>query len=373
MKFKSMIVFGTRPEIIKLSPVIRSLNDNDIENILVHTNQHYDNELSNTFLEELNLPSVDYNLEVGSGNHGEQTGKALKLLEEKMLEEEPDVVLVQGDTNTVLSGALAASKLHIPIGHVEAGLRSGDMRMPEEINRKLADHVSTFLFTPTKDAKTNLLKEGMDENNIFVVGNTIVDAAIQNSELAEKKDFEYPLSLEEDYAVLTMHRQENVDKESNLEIIIDFLEDYPIKVVYPIHPRSEKRFKEFELLKDLKSIDNLFLTPPLSYLKFLKLMKNSNIILTDSGGIQEEAVILSKPCLTLRDNTERPESVEAGGNILTGLNKDKILENTSKILEDKTFRREMENAVNPFGEQGSGRRISNILVDYFQGTHGERL
>ena len=364
-----MIVFGTRPEIIKLSPVIRSLKDKGTDTVLVHTNQHYDEELSNTFLKELNLPKIDFNLDVGSGNHGEQTGEALISLEEKMLEEEPDVVIVQGDTNTVLSGALSASKLHIPIGHVEAGLRSGDMNMPEEINRKLADHVSSYLFAPTIEAKDNLLREGISDDKIHVVGNTIVDAVIQNSELVDDKVFDYPIDLDEDYAVLTMHRQENVDKESNLIKILDFLEDYPIKVVYPIHPRSEKRFKESDLLSDLKSIDKVSLTPPLSYLKFLKLMKNSELILTDSGGIQEEAVILGIPCLTLRKTTERPESIEAGGNILTGLNKEEILDKTNKILRDKEFREKMKNAENPFGAPGSGKRITKILVDHFQETH----
>ncbi len=365
MSFKPMIVFGTRPEIIKLSPVIRSFLNHDLEPLIVHTDQHYDEELSDVFLDELNLPSIDYNLDIGSGGHGEQTGKALISLEKNIKKEDPDVIIVQGDTNTVLAGALTASKLHIPVGHVEAGLRSGDMSMPEEINRKLADHVSSFLFTPTDDAKNNLIKEGVNENTIHVVGNTIVDAVLQNSKIANNANLDLDID-KNNYAVLTMHRQENVDHKKNLLKIINFLDNFPIDIVYPIHPRSKKRFNENNLYEKLNSIENLVLTPSLSYLKFLKLMKNSKLILTDSGGIQEEAIILGKPCLTLRENTERPESVEAGGNILTGLEKDKILQNTKKILNEDEFRKSMEQAPNPFGDPGSGERITEILTDHFQ-------
>ncbi|AAL81754.1 UDP-N-acetylglucosamine 2-epimerase (non-hydrolyzing) [Pyrococcus furiosus DSM 3638] len=357
------IIFGTRPEIIKLSPVIRGFLEKNVEPLLIHTGQHYDYEMSKIFLEELELPEIDYHLEVGSGTQAEQTGIAMIKIEKVLMEEKPDVSIVQGDTNTVLAGALASVKLLIPVAHVEAGLRSFDRTMPEEINRILADHASEVLFAPTEEAKKNLEKEGIVEN-VYVVGNTIVDAVLQNSEIAERKSkILKELGLKEkEYILVTAHRKENVDYREKLEKLVDILTSLPLTVVYPMHPRTKKRLEEFGLINKLNK-ENIIITKPLGYLDFLKLEKNAKIIMTDSGGIQEEAIILGVPCLTLRYNTERPETVKAGGNILVGLEKERVLYYVTKLLEDEEFYEKMASAKNPFGDGNAGKRIVEILLE----------
>ncbi|MDK2869448.1 MAG: hypothetical protein PWP39_683 [Pyrococcus sp.] len=360
---KPAIIFGTRPEIIKLSPVIRAFLEKNVKPLLIHTGQHYDYEMSKIFLEELELPEIDYHLEVGSGTQAEQTGSAMIKIEKVLMKEKPDVSIVQGDTNTVLAGALASVKLLIPVAHVEAGLRSYDRTMPEEINRILADHASEVLFAPTEEAKKNLEKEGIVEN-VYVVGNTIVDAVLQNSEIAERKSkILKELGLKEkEYILVTAHRKENVDYREKLEKLVDILTSLSLTVVYPMHPRTKKRLEEFGLIKKLNK-DNIIITKPLGYLDFLKLEKNAKIIMTDSGGIQEEAIILGVPCLTLRYNTERPETVKAGGNILVGLEKERVLYYVTKLLEDKEFYKKMASAKNPFGDGNAGKRIVEILLE----------
>ncbi|AFK23082.1 UDP-N-acetylglucosamine 2-epimerase [Pyrococcus sp. ST04] len=309
------------------------------------------------------MPEIDYHLEVGSGTQAEQTGFAMIKIEKVLMEEKPDVSIVQGDTNTVLAGALASVKLLIPVAHVEAGLRSFDRTMPEEINRILADHASEVLFAPTLEAKNNLEKEGIREG-VYVVGNTIVDAVLQNSEIADRKSkILSKLGLEpKEYILVTAHRKENVDNRDRLERLVDILTSLPLPVVYPVHPRAEKRLKEFGLWKRLESNENIILTKPLGYLDFLKLEKNAKIIMTDSGGIQEEAIILGVPCLTLRYNTERPETIKAGGNVLVGVEKDLALMYVEKLLNDENFYRRMASARNPFGDGRAGERIVNILL-----------
>ncbi|MFA4700810.1 non-hydrolyzing UDP-N-acetylglucosamine 2-epimerase [Pyrococcus kukulkanii] len=357
------IIFGTRPEIIKLSPVIRAFLNKGIQPMLIHTGQHYDYEMSQVFLEELELPEIDYHLEVGSGTQAEQTGFAMIKIEKVLINEKPDVSIVQGDTNTVLAGALASVKLLIPVAHVEAGLRSHDRTMPEEINRILADHASEVLFAPTLEAKENLEREGI-RRNVYVVGNTIVDAVLQNSEIAEKKSkilSELNLSPKE-YILVTAHRKENVDNRDRLTKLVDILTSLPLTTVYPVHPRAEKKLKEFGLWKRLEKAEHIILTKPLGYLDFLKLEKNAKIIMTDSGGIQEEAIILGIPCLTLRYNTERPETVKAGGNILVGVEEELALMYVRKLLEDEKFYQKMASARNPFGDGKAGERIVNILL-----------
>lgn len=352
---------GTRPEIIKLAPVMKALKRDEF--ILIHTEQHYDYEMNRIFLEELGLPEPDYNLHVGSGTQAEQTGKAMVEIEKVLVKEKPDVTIVQGDTNTVLAGALASVKLHIPVAHVEAGLRSGDRRMPEEINRIVTDHVSDVLFAPTEKAKENLLREGIPEEWIYVVGNTVVDAVLQHAEIAEKKSKileELDLNKGE-YAVITAHRAENVDNKENLKKIVQIIKSVPIPIVYPVHPRTEKRLKAFGLWKKLEKADNVILTKPLGYFDFLKLLENARFVLTDSGGIQEEAITLHVPCITLRYTTERPETVEAGGNILVGLEVERAKEVVERILNDREFEGRMRNAPNPFGDGKAGERIAKIL------------
>ncbi|WP_457752438.1 non-hydrolyzing UDP-N-acetylglucosamine 2-epimerase [Thermococcus sp.] len=364
---KPAIVFGTRPEIIKLVPVIRAFKDRDVDPLLIHTGQHYDYEMSRVFLEELELDGIDYHLEVGSGTQAEQTGTAMIKIEKVLLDERPDVVIVQGDTNTVLAGAIASVKLKIPVAHVEAGLRSFDRTMPEEINRILADHASEILFAPTDEAKKNLEREGIREG-VYVVGNTIVDAVLQNAELAGKKsDVLERFGLKpKEYLLITAHRAENTDSRENLERLVEILENLPMKAVYPIHPRTKKRLEEFGLLEMVGGIGNLIVTKPLGYLDFLRLEKNAFAVMTDSGGIQEETIILGVPCLTLRYNTERPETVKAGGNVLVGLERERVLKYLRRLMEDRKFYESMSKAPNPFGDGKSGKRIVEILLDLYK-------
>ncbi|WP_010480070.1 non-hydrolyzing UDP-N-acetylglucosamine 2-epimerase [Thermococcus zilligii] len=365
---KPAIVFGTRPEIIKLSPVVRAFEKGGIRPLLIHTGQHYDYEMSNVFLEELELQRVDYHLEVGSGSQAEQTGRAMIKIERVLMDEKPDVTIVQGDTNTVLAGALASVKLRIPAAHVEAGLRSFDRTMPEEINRILTDHASDVLFPPTEEARRNLEREGITEN-VYVTGNTIVDAVLQNSEIAEQKSrILEELSLKpKGYILITAHRAENTDSRENLEKLIGILESLPLPAVYPMHPRTENRLKAFGLWERVGQIKDLIVTKPLGYLDFLKLQKNAKIVMTDSGGVQEESIILNVPCLTLRYNTERPETIEAGGNVLVGLEKGRVLEYVNRLIEDEEFYRRMANAPNPFGDGKAGERIASILLGMYDG------
>ena len=341
-----------------MSPVIRECEKQELDYFILHTGQHYSYNLDKIFFEELELPEVKYNLDIGSGTHAEETGKMLIGIEKVLLKEMPDVVLVEGDTNTVLAGALAATKLHVKVGHVEAGLRSYDRSMPEEINRVLADHVSDYLFAPTEKAKGNLLKEGIEEDKIFVTGNTIVDAVYQNLEIARRKvDILNKLNLNpEGYFLVTAHRQENVDIKERLKGILDGLElvynkfNYPI--LYPVHPRTKKKIREFglEVPKGVELIE------PLGFLGFLQLEANAKLVLTDSGGVQEETCILRVPCVTLRDSTERPETLEVRSNVLVGVNQNKILEGVEKMRDKEA------NWKNPFGDGKAGNMITKILI-----------
>jgi len=356
LEVKVAIVVGTRPEIIKMAPVMRELERRNNSFFILHTGQHYSYNLDRVFFEQLKLPSAKYNLEVGSGSHAEQTGKILIGVERVLQDENPDIVLVEGDTNSVFAGALAASKLHIEVGHIEAGLRSYDRQMPEEINRILADHCSDYLFAPTEKAKAILLGEGIPVEKIFVTGNTIVDAIHQNLEIAkERGDTLHGLHLSpKGYFLVTLHRQENVDNRVRFASIVEGLNDiaaeFNLPVIYSIHPRSQKRMSEFNL-----NPQNLTLIEPVDFMGFLQLENNARLILTDSGGVQEEACILGVPCVTLRDNTERPETIEVGSNILAGTSADKILEHTGLMLNKET------NWMNPFGDGKAAQRIVEIL------------
>ncbi|ASJ10818.1 UDP-N-acetyl glucosamine 2-epimerase [Thermococcus sp. P6] len=364
---KPAFVFGTRPEIIKLAPVVRAFEERSVKPLLIHTGQHYDYEMSRVFLEELELDGIDYHLEVGSGTQAEQTGRAMIGIERVLMKEKPDVVLVQGDTNTVLAGALAGVKLKIPVAHVEAGLRSFDRTMPEEINRILTDHASEVLFPPTEEARKNLEREGVTRN-VYVVGNTIVDAVLQNSKMAERKsDVLERLGLKPgEYVLVTAHRAENTDSRENLERLVGILEELPMRAVYPMHPRTRNRLKEFGLWERVGSIEKLLVTEPLGYLDFLRLEKNAFAVMTDSGGIQEESIILNVPCLTLRYNTERPETVKAGGNVLVGLEKELVLKYLKRLMEDGEFYRRMASSKNPFGDGMAGERIAGILLELYE-------
>lgn len=356
MSQKIAIVLGTRPEIIKMSPVIRECTKRDVDYFILHTGQHYTYNLDKVFFEQLELPDAKYNLDVGSGSHGAQTGTILREIENVLIQEKPDVVLVEGDTNTVLAGALAATKLHIKVGHVEAGLRSYDRTMPEEINRVLADHCSDYLFAPTEKSKQILLGEGIPTTRIVVTGNTVVDAVYQNLSICEGRTTPlHELGLVSgEYFLATAHRQENVDFKTRFESIISGLERvagaFGLPVIYPIHPRSRKMMDRF----GLKSTGILFIDP-VDYLSFLQLESKAKLVLTDSGGVQEETCILNVPCVTLRDNTERPETLEVGSNILAGTKAETILAATTEML-GRTV-----NWANPFGDGSASEKIIGVL------------
>ncbi|MEA1894559.1 MAG: UDP-N-acetylglucosamine 2-epimerase (non-hydrolyzing) [Euryarchaeota archaeon] len=363
------IILGTRPELIKMSPLIRECEKQGLDYFILHTGQHYSYNMDRVFFEQLGLPEAMYNLDVGSGKHGAQTARMLAGIEKILIEEDLGAVLVEGDTNTVLAGALAASKLGIRIGHVEAGLRSYDRKMPEEINRVVADHISDYLFAPTEKSKDILLGEGIIEEKISVTGNTVVDAVYQNLEIVNNGSetfgsiegiaaIEGIEGIEEigkdEYFLATAHRQENVDNIRRFAGILKGLElvsrEFSLPVIYPIHPRSRKMMKEF----GLDAVGVTF-TKPLDYLSFLKLEADARLVLTDSGGVQEESCILGVPCVTLRDNTERPETVTVGANLLAGADYKKILDSVRTML---TRTRDWDN---PFGDGRAGARIVEIL------------
>ncbi|MBR2557867.1 MAG: UDP-N-acetylglucosamine 2-epimerase (non-hydrolyzing), partial [Methanobrevibacter sp.] len=344
-----------------------------IEQIVIHTGQHYDKEMSDNFFKDLEIPSPDYNIHVGSGTHGKQTGLMMKGIEEVLLDEKPDIVLVQGDTNAVLAGALVASKLHIAVGHVEAGLRSFDMTMPEELNRRAADICSTMYFIPTEQSAINLLAEGFSRKNLIITGNTVVDACFRHLEIAKKRGFEEESLAELDIEnmdnilTLTMHRAENVDDKKRVTNIIEALQELDdMNIIFPIHPRTKNTLQNFGLFDKLNDLEHVHIIKPLGYLDFLQLTSASTLILTDSGGLQEEAITLNVPALTLRYNTERPETVTAGGNILVGSDKDVILENANKILNDEEFANQMKNASNPYGQGDSAKLTVEAIEKYYE-------
>lgn len=353
------IIVGTRPEIIKMAPVIRECQNRNISYFIIHSNQHYSEEMDSIFFQELELPNPNYNLNVGSGLHSNQTGNILIKIEPILLEEKPDVVLVQGDTNTVLAGALAASKLDIKVGHIEAGLRSYDRTMPEETNRILTDHMSEYLFAVGPNQQEILAKEGIAGDKIYTVGNTVSDSLFQHLEIsAEKSNILAELNVEAGkYFLVTAHRSSNVDIPANLLELLALFDrlhnKYDQTIVWPIHPRTQAKLKEF----NIKVPQFLKLLPPIGYLDFIQLQKKAQLILTDSGGIQEEACLLGVPCITLRENTERPESIEVGANVLVGRDAEKALAATDKWLSADTFSWE-----NPFGDGHVAEAIINIVV-----------
>ena len=369
---KIATILGTRPEIIKMAPIIDEISSRGVDQIVLHTGQHYDEEMSDNFFRDLEIPTPDYNIHVGSGTHGRQTGLMMQGIEEVLMEEKPDIVLLQGDTNAVLAGAVVASKLHIAIGHVEAGLRSFDMTMPEEVNRRVADVTSAMYFIPTEQSAINLLAEGFTHENLFITGNTVVDACFRHLEIARKKGFEEEslASLDIDnmdnILTLTMHRAENVDVKERVVNIIDALKELDdMNIIFPIHPRTKNTLENFGLFDELNSLDHVHIIKPLGYLDFLLLTSKSTLILTDSGGLQEEAITLNVPALTLRYNTERPETVTAGGNILVGSNKEAILENARKILDDEEFANRMRDAPNPYGQGNSAKLTVDAIENYY--------
>ncbi len=369
-------VLGARPQFIKAAPFSRIIRDNNTE-VLVHTGQHYHDRMSSIFFQELGIPQPDYNLGVGSGMHGEQTGKMLAQIENVLIGEKPDWVLVYGDTNSTLAGALAAVKLDLPVIHIEAGMRSYNRKMPEEVNRVLTDNISTILSCPTKTAVDNLKREGFTntlqdgrlldlsllkdkihiaaENPLVVnTGDIMYDALKYYRHLAIDRSIQlqHDRLLTEEYILVTVHRAENTDCPTNLRGVMEGLRLIPNRVLWPIHPRTAKQIDKFNLT-DLVSA-NIEVVEPVGYLEMLELINGAAFVITDSGGIQKEAFFLDTPCITLRDETEWVETVESGGNVLAGLGGRNLKEGLSTC-----FKR--ERSMNPYGDGRAGERIAGLM------------
>lgn len=342
---KIILVAGARPNFMKVAPIIRAIDKrnvssqrNLIEPVLVHTGQHYDYEMSKIFFEDLEISEPDIYLGVGSGTHAEQTGKIMIEFEKVLFKENADLVMVVGDVNSTLAAALTAVKLHIPIAHIEAGLRSYDMSMPEEVNRLLTDAISDYLFTPSGDANVNLKREQISEEKIYLVGNVMADSLLSSLEKAKRRKILSRLNLgQKRYAILTLHRPSHVDTKENLLRLLAAVEEVAekIPIVFPIHPRTRKNMESFGLGNFFTNNECFCPTESMGYLDFLCLMMNSRFVMTDSGGIQEETTILNIPCLTLRDVTERPITLSQGTNTLVGNDPQKIIKEAFKILDGK--------------------------------------
>ena len=332
-----LLVVGARPNFMKMAPLYSEIKKRNLPVLLLHTGQHYDKDMSKVFFDDLGMPEPDIYLGVGSASHAKQTAKIMIDFEEICIKEKPAIVVVAGDVNSTIACALVATKLSIPVGHVEAGLRSFDMDMPEEINRILTDRISSLLFTPSKDANENLLNEGMNKENIKLVGNIMIDSLLNNMEKASASEIHKKIKIEkENYALITLHRPSNVDYEDSLSRIMNALEiiSKDIKIVFPIHPRTANMIEKFGLESRINQIPNLVLTKPLGYLDFLALIKHSKVVFTDSGGLQEETTSLGIPCITLRDNTERPITIEQGTNVLVGNKAEKITDEWNNIYRN---------------------------------------
>jgi UDP-N-acetylglucosamine 2-epimerase (non-hydrolysing) len=323
-------VVGARPNFMKAAPVLRALTEQpQVEQTLVHTGQHYDASMSEVFFQQLAIPAADVNLEVGSGTHAWQTAEIMRRFEPVVLERKPDLVLVYGDVNSTVAAALVCSKLLISVGHVEAGLRSFDRTMPEEINRLLTDQLADLLFTPSEDGDKNLEQEGVDPAKIYRVGNVMIDSLVRLLPMARERKMD---GLPNRYALVTLHRPSNVDDDRVLRNILEVLLEVnaELKVVFPVHPRTRRRIAEFGM-----DATQLHLLEPLPYIEFLALQRRAVVVITDSGGIQEETTYLKVPCLTLRQNTERPVTVSLGTNVLVGQDGRKLRAELRRILEGK--------------------------------------
>jgi UDP-N-acetylglucosamine 2-epimerase (non-hydrolysing) len=360
---KIINVVGARPNFMKIAPVYRAYRScNEVQPVLVHTGQHYDKQMSELFFQELEIPEPDINLEVGSSSHATQTSEIMKRFEPVILEHKPDVVLVVGDVNSTIACGLVAVKLGVKLAHVEAGLRSFDRTMPEEINRILTDAISNLLFCTEQSGVDNLLREGISKEKVFLVGNVMIDTLLRNKQKAQSSHILEQLSLcAGKYAVLTLHRPSNVDEPEVFCRILDALDviQKHLPIVFPIHPRTRKNLLEVSLKERIAGMKGLVLTDPLSYLDFLKLMSSASVVLTDSGGIQEETTILKIPCLTLRENTERPVTVEIGTNQVVGTDTEKILAAFRKVIKSQNLNTEIP----PLWDGHAAERIVRILLD----------
>lgn len=373
---KIVYVVGARPNFMKVAPIIKAVKElaaispaaKNIHQLLVHTGQHYDHAMSTLFFEELGLPRPDINLEVGSGSHGAQTGRIMEAFEKVLLHERPDLVVVVGDVNSTLACAIDSKKLCIPVAHIEAGLRSRDLTMPEEINRIVTDSISDMLFTTDRGANENLLQEGRPESCIHFVGNVMIDTLLKHRAAAlrlptlDKLGLKSPEGRAKNYAVLTLHRPSNVDDGTVLgqigQALLDISKHLPI--VFPVHPRTRTRIADFGLSNVFAEQRGIRMLDPLGYLDFLNLMANARVVLTDSGGIQEETTILGVPCLTLRANTERPSTVEQGTNQLVGNRPEMILAGFARIMDGSAGRLR---ATPELWDGNAAIRIAKVLLN----------
>jgi UDP-N-acetylglucosamine 2-epimerase (non-hydrolysing) len=374
---KLLSVVGARPNFMKIAPIMQELSlFPDIEHCLVHSGQHYDELLSGNFFADLGLQKPDVNLEAGSGSHAVQTAEIMKRIEPVLLDYKPQMVVVVGDVNSTIAAALTAVKLGIDVAHVEAGLRSFDMTMPEEINRKLTDAISSLLFVTEQSGVENLKREGVPNEKIFLVGNVMIDSLMRHRDLAAKSPILDRLGVHRNgsrshpYGVLTLHRPSNVDDPETLQGILGAVSELAIEfpVFFPVHPRTRKNIESFGLkryLNDATAADRAGIVPldPLGYLDFLSLNDHARIVLTDSGGVQEETTALGVPCLTLRENTERPATVEQGSNQIVGVKPDRILASARSILENPDARRSQRP---PLWDGKAASRTVTIIREYLQ-------
>lgn len=362
---KIVSIVGTRPNFMKIAPLIQEFKKyRNIRHILIHTGQHYDEQMSKLFFHDLGIPKPDINLGVGSDAGTAQTERIMLEVKKVLEKEMPDLVVVVGDVNSTVAGAEAAHKLGIKVAHVEAGLRSFDLTMPEELNRMRTDKISDFLFTTEMSGNENLLKEGIGKGRIFFVGNVMIDTLLRHREKAKQSKILSKLKLKKDnYAVLTLHRPSNVDNKESLKYVLGILNEIQknIKIIFPVHPRTMKNLKNFDLLKYAKSQENLIITEPIGYLDFMNLMINSKFVLTDSGGIQEETTVLGVPCITMRNNTERPVTVSQGTNILVSTDKAKIIQAANKLLNGASFKPKIP----PLWDGKAAKRIVWIIIKNF--------
>lgn len=361
---KILTIVGARPQFIKSYPISKAISEyEDIKEVLLHTGQHYDFNMSKIFFSQLSLKEPDYNLGVGSGPHGKQTGEMLKGIENVILKESPDLILIYGDTNSTLAGAISGAKCQIPVAHVEAGLRSYNMKMPEEINRILSDRISTYLFCPTETAVHNLMKEGFDSFNyegfkfnkpkVILSGDVMYDAFLLcKKKLEPSYEIKKLVDNIENFYLVTIHRAENTDSLNNLKNIIEALREISkdTTVVFPIHPRTKLKINNFNI-----SVDKLMLIEPVGYFDMLYLLDRCQAVLTDSGGLQKEAYFSEKPCITLREETEWTELVDIGANILVGANKERIIQAVRNKFPFK-------NKSSIYGNGNSSKEIMDILV-----------
>ena len=356
-----------------MDPLVKVLDETNHECVLIQSGQHYDFEMAEVFFHDLELRQPDFRFEIEHDSHGKQIATMLICYENLLRKTKPDLVLALGDTNTVVAASLSTIKQQIPFGHVEAGLRSFDLLMPEEINRRIADMCAAVNFAPSEVAALNLLYEGISPSKVFITGNPGIDSVLKHLRRAKKtsKVFErLGISDEESFIILTVHRPKNVDIAKNLKNLVKAIRKIDEKIVFPIHPRSKAALVNYGLLGQLESLENLIVCRPLGYLDFVLLLSRAALIMTDSGGLQEEALTLRIPCVTLRENTERPETVDIGANVLTGCHPSLIIKNVNFMLENNKFiRKKLESVSNPYGDGQAAEKI-RVKIDFLWETSG---